>query len=88
MVLVDSFETVIDVGICLSKRETNVLIFIAHGYTSKHIAFMLHISLRTATTHRASIMVKLDIQNNAGLTRFAFTNDLVRRLESKLLNDR
>ena len=60
----------------LSKREIEVLKAITEGFTNKEIANQLHISPRTADTHRANIMKKLDIQKVVGLVKFAMRNGL------------
>src|SRR5581483_10422325 len=49
----------------LSKRERQVLGLIVEGKSSKEIAAELGISFKTAVTHRASIMVKLDVHEIA-----------------------
>lgn len=55
----------------LTKRETEVLRLIAEGKSSKEIANLLFISIRTAQNHRANIMSKLGIKRTADLTRYA-----------------
>ncbi len=60
----------------LSKREIEILKAIAEGFTNKEIAAQLHISPRTADTHRANIMKKLDLQKVVGLVKFALRNGL------------
>src|SRR5207248_5125220 len=49
----------------LSKREQQVLELIVAGKSSKQIAAQLGISFKTAVTHRASIMSKLDVHEIA-----------------------
>jgi DNA-binding NarL/FixJ family response regulator len=61
----------------LSDRETEVLSQIAEGSTSKEIARRLCISVRTAETHRASVMHKLNIHTVAGLTQFVIAKGLI-----------
>src|SRR5258708_2905440 len=53
----------------LTPREREVLRLIAEGKTSKQVAIALHVALKTAETHRARIMKKLDIHDIAGLVR-------------------
>lgn len=55
----------------LTRREREVLRLIAEGKTSKQVALALHIAPKTAETHRARIMKKLDIHDIAGLVRYA-----------------
>jgi two-component system, NarL family, response regulator NreC len=61
----------------LTKRETEVLKYIALGYTNRQIADTLFLSFRTVNTHRANIMAKLDIHETAGLVRYAISTGLV-----------
>ena len=61
-------------GEALSLREREVLQLIAEGKTMKEIGDLLNISARTAETHRARIMTKLNIHHVAGLVRYAFQN--------------
>lgn len=55
----------------LSPTERQVLKFIAEYKTSKEIAAMLGISPLTVKTHRQNICLKLDVQGNHGLMKFA-----------------
>jgi len=55
----------------LSDRERGVLRLLALGHTNQEIAEQLHISVRTAETHRAHIMQKLRLSSRAELVRYA-----------------
>jgi len=61
----------------LSRRETQVLRLIVAGKTSKEIAALLGISFKTAVTHRASIMGKLNVHEIASVVREAIRRGLV-----------
>lgn len=61
----------------LSPRERQVLQLIAEGKTTKEVAGVLNISVKTAETHRTRIMEKLDIHETAGLVRYAIRRGLV-----------
>ena len=61
----------------LSKREHQVLSLIVAGKSSKEIAAELGISFKTAVTHRASIMSKLDVHEIASVVREAIRRGLV-----------
>jgi DNA-binding NarL/FixJ family response regulator len=61
----------------LSKREQQVLCLIVAGKSSKEIAAELGISFKTAVTHRASIMSKLDVHEIASVVREAIRRGLV-----------
>jgi len=55
----------------LSEREREVLRLLALGHTNQEIAKQLYISVRTAETHRAHIMRKLQLSTRAELVRYA-----------------
>lgn len=61
----------------LTRREREILNYIAEGYTSPQIAEMLYLSRKTVENHRANIMEKLDIHDTAGLVRYAIKIGLV-----------
>ncbi len=61
----------------LTRREREILQYIAEGHTSPQIAKMLFISKKTVENHRANIMEKLDIHDTAGLVRYAIKIKLV-----------
>lgn len=61
----------------LSEREKEVLQLIAEGYSTKGIAEKLNISIKTAGTHRANLMQKLDLHGVAELTRYAIAKGLI-----------
>jgi len=62
----------------LSPREREVLQLIAEGKNMKEIGSLLGISARTAETHRARIMGKLEIHDVPGLVRYALRRGLIR----------
>ncbi|HYU16628.1 MAG TPA: response regulator transcription factor [Candidatus Acidoferrum sp.] len=55
----------------LTPREQQVLRLIAEGYSNKEVAQALDIAVKTAMTHRANMMDKLDIHNHSKLVQFA-----------------
>ena len=61
----------------LAPRERVVLQLVAEGKTSKEIAAMINVSVKTAESYRANIMEKLDIHDTAGLVRYAIRRGLV-----------
>jgi len=62
----------------LTPRERQVLQLVAEGKTTKESAQLLNISAKTAETHRARIMEKLNIHETAGLVRYAIRRGLIR----------
>jgi DNA-binding NarL/FixJ family response regulator len=61
----------------LSIRERQVLQLIAEGKNTKEIGNILGVSAKTAESHRANIMRKLEIHEVAGLVRYAVREGLV-----------
>ncbi len=61
----------------LTEREREILKLIAEGHTSREIASMLFISVKTVQGHRTKIMEKLDIHNRTELIRYAMRKGLV-----------
>ena len=61
----------------LSMRELQVLRKLAMGSTNREIAISYNISVKTVDTYRARILKKLNIRNNAELSRYAIQNKLV-----------
>lgn len=61
----------------LTDREREILKLIAEGHSSREIAAMLFISLKTVLGHRTKIMQKLDIHNRTELIKYAMHKGLV-----------
>ena len=61
----------------LTGREREVLELIADSKTTKEIAVILGVSVKTADSHRTKIMGKLDIHSTAGLVRYAIRVGIV-----------
>ena len=61
----------------LTPREREVLQLVAEGKTTKEIAAILKVSVKTADAHRTHLMQKLDIHDIAGLTRCALRLGLI-----------
>lgn len=61
----------------LTSREIEILKLIAEGYSNKEIGDKLFISHRTVDTHRTNLMKKLDVNNVAGIIRFAISNGFI-----------
>ena len=58
-------------------REREILQLIAEGLSSKEVAALLSISVRTVESHRSAVMGKLDLHKVAGLVRFAIREGLI-----------
>jgi two-component system response regulator NreC len=61
----------------LTGRERQVLQLIAEGKTTKQIAVILGVTVKTAESHRGTLMEKLDIHSTADLVRYAIRRGLV-----------
>jgi len=61
----------------LTPREDEVLKLIAEGSSSKRIAEVLTISLKTVERHRANILAKLGMRDRTELTRYAIRAGLI-----------
>ena len=55
----------------LTRREEDVLRFVALGFLAKEIAGRLGISIKTVETHKAKAMIKLDLKNRIDIVRYA-----------------
>ncbi|RAW02347.1 response regulator [Pseudochryseolinea flava] len=60
----------------LSKREKEILKYIAEEFTTPEIAEKLFISQYTVNTHRKNLISKLGVKNVAGLVKYAFQKGL------------
>lgn len=61
----------------LTKRENEILVWIANGKSLKQIADELFISIKTVETHKLHIQEKLGFTNTAQLVKYAIENKLV-----------
>lgn len=67
----------VEPGQRLSGREREILQLIAEGKTNKQVADALGISVRTAETHRASVLRKLKLDSVADVVRYAIRNKMI-----------
>jgi DNA-binding NarL/FixJ family response regulator len=61
----------------LSGREREVVQLVSEGKTSKEIATMLGVTLKTAETHRSNVMLKLKLHSTVELVMYAIRNEIV-----------
>ena len=61
----------------LTQRETEVLALVASGKSNKEIAETLSISVKTVETHKTHILIKLGLNNNSELVRYAIKNNII-----------
>lgn len=61
----------------LTAREREIVQLLADGKSSKEVASTLKISVKTAETHRANIMRKLELHSVSELVRYAIRNQII-----------
>src|SRR5579863_498562 len=61
----------------LTSREREIVQLLSEGKSSKEVASSLGISVKTAETHRANIMRKLEIHSVSELVRYAVRNQII-----------
>jgi len=64
-------------GLRLTARQKQILQLLAEGKSSKEVAVALSISVKTAETHRANIMRRLDCHSVTELVRYAIRNHII-----------
>lgn len=66
----------------LTRRERQVVQLLAEGRSSKEVAALLHLSVKTAETHRSNIMNKLGLHSVSELVLYAVRNNVVQAFNS------
>jgi DNA-binding NarL/FixJ family response regulator len=61
----------------LTSREREIAQLLAEGKTNKEVAAALGISAKTVETHRANIMLKLNIHSITDLVHYAIRNKMI-----------
>ena len=61
----------------LTPRQREIVQLLAEGKSSKEIAVALGLSVKTAETHRANIMRKLDCHSVSEVVRYAIRNKII-----------
>jgi DNA-binding NarL/FixJ family response regulator len=62
---------------CLTARQREITQLLAEGRTNKEVAAFLDISVKTAETHRANLMRRLNCRSAAELVRYAVRNQII-----------
>jgi DNA-binding NarL/FixJ family response regulator len=63
----------------LTARQREIIQLLAEGRSNKEVASILNISVKTAETHRANIMMRLDLHSFADLMHYAIRNEILHR---------
>jgi DNA-binding NarL/FixJ family response regulator len=61
----------------ITSREREIVQLLSEGKSSKEVAALLNISVKTAETHRANIMRKLQMHTVSELVRYAVRNRII-----------
>jgi DNA-binding CsgD family transcriptional regulator len=61
----------------LTPRQREIVQLLAEGKSSKEVAVELGLSVKTAETHRANIMRRLDCHSVSELVRYAVRNNII-----------
>ena len=61
----------------LTPRQREIVQLLAEGKSSKEVAVALGLSVKTAETHRANIMKRLDCHSVSELVRYAVRNNII-----------
>jgi DNA-binding NarL/FixJ family response regulator len=72
----------------LTSRERQVVQLLAEGKSSKEVAAVLNLSVKTAETHRSNIMRKLGAHSVSELVMYAVRNNIVQAVSLSLDVDR
>lgn len=64
-------------GGVMTQRERELALLLADGYSTKEAATVLNISPKTAETHRASIMKKLNAKNVTDIVKYCIRNHII-----------
>ena len=69
----------------LTRREKQVVQLLAEGKSTKEVASVLNLSVKTAETHRSNIMSKLGLHSVSELVLYAVRNNIVQAFSSPSL---
>jgi DNA-binding NarL/FixJ family response regulator len=75
--IVDAATEEEGVGSHLTPRERQVLQLVGEGKSTKQIAEVLRISVKTAEFHRGRLMKKLNVHDTANLVRYAIREGFI-----------
>ena len=69
-------------GETLTRREREILKFIAEGNSVKEVASALNLSVKTIEAHKFNLMRKLDLHNKAQVVQYAIRKKVIRLPET------
>lgn len=68
----------------LTPREREIVQLLAEGKSTKEVAVVLNVSVKTAETHRSNIMRKVKLHSVGELVLYAVRNNIVQFVETPL----
>ena len=68
----------------LTPREREIVQLLAEGKSTKEVAVLLNVSVKTAETHRSNIMRKLKLHSISELVLYAVRNNIVALVQTPL----
>jgi DNA-binding CsgD family transcriptional regulator len=63
--------------VCITPRQREVVQLIAEGKSNREIGITLNITEKTAETHRANVMRRLNLHSVSEIVRYAVRNDVI-----------
>ncbi len=70
----------------LTPREREIIQLLAEGKSTKEVAVVLKVSVKTAETHRSNLMRKLNLHSISELVLYAVRNNIVQIVETPVVN--
>jgi DNA-binding NarL/FixJ family response regulator len=77
----------VPMGNQLTRREREVVQLLAEGKSTKEVATLLGLSVKTAETHRSNIMRKLDFHSVTQLVLYAVRNNIVQVMDPAAISE-
>ena len=76
-VMLDGFRSLNSSTSRLTTRQREITQLLAEGRSTREVADLLHVSIKTAETHRANIMRRLSCHSVSELVRYALRNQII-----------
>jgi DNA-binding CsgD family transcriptional regulator len=73
----DASDTQLKSQVAFSRREREIIKFLAEGFSSRQVAEKLNVSEFTVSTHRRNMLKKTRLSNTRALVRFALNHGLI-----------
>jgi DNA-binding NarL/FixJ family response regulator len=71
----------------LTPREREIVQLLAEGKSTKEVAVVLNLSVKTAETHRSNLMRKLNLHSISELVLYAVRNNIVQLVETPVVRE-